>query len=183
MHSNAVWPASGMLTVFAVAYLLLEAGIWIIGHASGNITAQVAAMPEIRNIRAGILGVAAACYAIFRIWRFHPACNQRYSAWLIATPWTWHKTLPLGPVHPVWQDAVVLGVLAGLARWHAQVDLLIPVIAFGLVYLVFLSCLLAATRTWLPALVLGFLWPSLLLPSVPGWPGLMIIAAIILVIA
>src|ERR1035437_5391967 len=134
------------------------------------------------RMRAVILGTASAFYALYRLWRFHPACNSRCAASLKTSPWTPHKPLPLGSVHPVWQDAVVLGVLAAFARWHAHVDPALPVMVFGLVYLVAMTFLLAVTRTWLPCLLLGFIWPAPILPVMRGWPTIGIIAALVAVI-
>ena len=134
------------------------------------------------KIRAGILGTAAGFYALYRLWRFHPACNLAYAAWLKTSPWTPHKPLPLGPVHPVWQDAVVLGVMTVFAQWYAHVDPALPVIVFGLDCLAAMTLLLAFTRTWMPCLLLGFIWPAPALPVMRGWPTAGIIAALVAVI-
>jgi hypothetical protein len=53
---------------------------------------------------------------------------------------------------------------------------------FGLVYLVAMTFLLAVTRTWLPCLLLGFIWPAPILPVMRGWPTIGIIAALVAVI-
>ncbi|MCX6923462.1 MAG: hypothetical protein NT154_09685 [Verrucomicrobia bacterium] len=174
-HSSAVWPPLGLVAVFAV-------GLWVIARATGNLGGQISAMLEIINIRAGILGTAAGLFALYRLGRFHPACNLGYAAWLRSSPWTPDKRLPLGPVHIVWQDGAVIGVLAGLAQWHAHVDPALPVIVFGLAYLVAMTFLLAFTRTWMPCLCLGFLWPALSLPAARGLPTFGIFGAIMLVI-
>lgn len=181
-HSSTAWPPLGMVAVFAVAYGVLEAGLWIIEYAAGDLKGQISTMPEIMNIRAGILGTAAGVFALYRLGRFHPACNPGYAAWLKRSPWTPDKPLPLGPVHIVWQDAAVVGVLAGLAHWHAHVDPALPLIVFGAVYLAAMTLLLAFTRTWMPCLCLGFLWPALSLPAAKGLPTFGILGAILLVI-
>jgi hypothetical protein len=130
-------------------------------------------------MRTGILYVAAALYAVYRLVRFHPACNQAYAAWLKLTPWTAGKPLPLGPVHPVWQDTVVLAVLGVLAAWRGQAEPWLPAVAFGLVYLGGMTLLLAATQVSTACLVLGFLWPALALPSLSAWwLGLLVLAII-----
>lgn len=181
-HSNAVWPPLGMVGLFAIAYGVLEAGLWIIEHAAAGLKGQITTMPEIANIRAGILGTAAGVFALYRLGRFHPFCNLGYAAWLKSSPWTPDKPLPLGPVHPVWQDAAVVGVLAGLAQWHAHVNPALPAIVFGVAYLAAMTLLLAFTRTWVPCLCLGFLWPALSLPDMKGLPTFGIFAAMILVL-
>jgi len=181
-HSNAVWPPLGIVAVFAMAYGMLDAGLWIIERAASNLKGEISSMPEIMNIRSVILGMAAGFYALYRLWRFHPACNLGYAAWLKSSPWTSAKPLPLGPVHLVWQDAVVIGVLACLARWHAHIGPALPVIVFVMGYLIAMSLLLAFTRTWLPCLLLGFLWPAPMLPVMRGLPTAGALEAIVLVL-
>jgi hypothetical protein len=180
--SNSVWPPLGWVAVFVLAYGMLDGGLWLIEHGAPSLKGELAGLPEFMQMRAGILGTAAGFYALYRLWRFHPACNSSYAGWLKTSPWTPQKPLPLGPVHPVWQDAVVLGAIAALARWHAHVDPAIPVLAFGLVYLVAMTLLLALTRTWLPCLLLGFIWPAPILPVMRDSPTVGIIAALVAVI-
>ena len=181
-HSNAVWPPLGIVAIFAMAYGMLGGGLWFIERAATNLKGEISAMPEIMVIRSVILGTAAGFYALYRLWRFHPACNLGYAAWLKSSPWTSAKPLPLGPVHVVWQDAVVIGALACLARWQGYIDPAVPVIVFVLGYLIAMTLLLAFTRTWLPCFLLGFLWPAPMLPVMRGLPTAGILAAMVLVI-
>ncbi|HEY9508324.1 MAG TPA: hypothetical protein VIV82_00535, partial [Verrucomicrobiae bacterium] len=51
---------------------------------------------EFTNVWSSVLILAAGTYAVFRIWRFHPACNHAYAAWLKLSPWTAERPLPLG---------------------------------------------------------------------------------------
>lgn len=178
LHSNAVWPPSLLVAVFAVPYAMLEAGLWFIEHGPRNLGLQLEETPELRNIRNATIGGAAGLYALYRLWRFHPAWNIPYSAWLRCSPWSAGKPLPLGPVHPVWQDAAVLGILSAVACWRAQPA--IPPIVFGLIYLIAMTLTLAFTRTWVPCLILGFLWPALILPAMKGPPEIGIFAAVLL---
>ena len=180
--SNSVWPPLGLVAAFGIAYAMLDGGLWLIEHSAPSLNGQLAGMPEIMKTRAVILGTAAAFYALYRLGRFHPACNTAYAAWLATSPWTPHKPLPLGPVHPVWQDAVVLGVLTAFAQWHAHVEPFLPVMVFGLVFLGAMTLLLACTRTWIPCLLLGFIWPAPMIPVMRGWPTLGVIAALAAVI-
>ena len=59
--------------------------------------------------------VAALLYGMYRV-SFYP--SRRYSQWLFSTPWHPELPLPLGPVHLVWQDLVVVVGLMGLATAH-----------------------------------------------------------------
>jgi hypothetical protein len=76
---------------------------------------------------------------------------------------------------------VVLGALAAVAGWYAPTGWPLPLIVFGFTYLIGLALLLAFTRTWLPCLLLGFLWPSALLPAMNGLATLGVVSATILV--
>src|SRR5437870_4619879 len=145
-HSNAIWPPAGMAALFVIFYAMVDAGLWFIARAARDIRGEIFEMTEIRNFRALILGTAAGCYALYRLWRFHPFCNRRYSAWLASSPWTPDKPLPLGPIYPVWQDAVVLGILTGVAHWHAHVSPTLPAMVFGFIFLAAMPLLLAFTR-------------------------------------
>jgi hypothetical protein len=69
-----------MVMVFAVAYAILEGGLWIIERATALQAGQLSSIPELVNMRSGILGTAAGCYALFRLLRFHPACSSGYAA-------------------------------------------------------------------------------------------------------
>ena len=65
--------------------------------------------------------------------------------------------------------------------WTAALAEMAPVV-FGLVYLAAMTLLLAVTRTWIPCLLLGFIWPAPALPVMRGWPTVGIIAALVAVI-
>jgi hypothetical protein len=177
-----VWPPLGLVAAFGIAYAMLDGGLWLIEHSAPSLNGQLAGMPEIMRIREIILGTAAAFYALYRLGRFHPACNTAYAAWLATSPWSPQKPLPLGPVHPVWQDVVVLGVITAFARWHAHVDPALPTMVFGVAYLGAMTLLLAVTRTWIPCLLLGFIWPTPALPVLRGWATAGVIAALVAVI-
>jgi hypothetical protein len=181
-YSNLVWPPPWLVWLFVFAYGFVTASLWLIERPWHGPGENLSDIPEIKGIRMIMLGIAAALYALFRLVRFHPICSQAYADWLKATPWTAARRLPLGPIHPVLQDAVVIGVLTVIARWHAHVDAALPVSVFAMVYLVGMTVLLAATRRWWSCLVLGFLWPALLLPSAEGWPSSLLLAAIVIVL-
>jgi hypothetical protein len=181
-HSNAVWPPFGWVAGFLIIYGLMEGGLRILGLALGFPHGALPPNPEIQNARAALVGATAGVYALYRILRFHPAANLGYSVWLSRSPWTAARPLPLGPVHLVWQDFVVVGALAALAGWPARVNPVLPVVVFGAVYLVAMTVLLAVTRQWMPCLLLGFLWPALSLPPLRGMPSAGIIVAIIIAV-
>jgi hypothetical protein len=65
---------------------------------------------ELLKMRNSIAGVAAAAYGVFRAVVYHPFFRSRYRDWLEQTPWTSRQPLPAGPIHLMWQDAVVMGI-------------------------------------------------------------------------
>jgi len=92
--SNAVWPPLGWVAVFGLVYAMLDGRLWLIEHSAPSLSGQLTGLPEVMNVRAGILGTAAGFYGLYRLWRFHPACNSAYTGWLKTSPWTPRKPLP-----------------------------------------------------------------------------------------
>lgn len=63
-----------------------------------------------------VLGFAVVIYGVYRVLAFHPFYRAGYRNWLMTTPWTSRKPLPFGPIHLVWEDAVIL-TAACLPAW------------------------------------------------------------------
>jgi hypothetical protein len=188
LHSNAVWPPAVSVITFAILYGMVEGTVWLIEYSSRYPSRHPAFViddddAQLVNMRRGILIVAACLYALYRIFRFHPVANTAYANWLRNSPWTASKPLPLGPVQLVWQDAVVIGLLCFLAYRSAPQNTFYPLVGFGLTYLIGMTLVLACTRSRMACLILGFLWPALVLPGIKGLPGAGIIAALVVVIA
>lgn len=181
-HSNLVWPPPLLVGLFVLFYGIVTAGVWFLDFTFAQQGVRIFDTEDMVSVRKAILIGAAAIYALYRLWRFHPGLNQSYAAWLKASPWTSDRPLPCGPIHPVWQDAVPIGVLTAIALYHAHVNPALPALAFGFTYLLGMTLLLMLTRRWLFCLVLGFLWPALMLPGI-GWTGgIAVIAGMLAVI-
>jgi hypothetical protein len=112
-------------TVVATAVMLdmvLEAAYlwswWRFGQPDEDIFAY---------FRLAIQVVSAGSYGVYRIATFHPANDQDYRQWLMTTPWTSRQPLPMGPVHIVPQDVIVLLGSMALARVYDVRLLAIPV--------------------------------------------------------
>jgi hypothetical protein len=91
-------------------------------------------------------GIMAA-YGVFRAAAFHPLYRPKYRDWLALTPWTADKSLPLGPIHLVWQDVVLGGLL--LATLHGTpLGRLWALAAFFLTYLIVLGASFWITGPW-----------------------------------
>jgi hypothetical protein len=106
--------------------------------------------PEVVRLLTAVLGVAAGLYALYRVWAFHPAMRSDYHQWLTTTPWTARKPLPLGPLHLVPQDVLLLGAIVLLGWPRLQWLALVPVQVFLVVYLLALGVLhwLTGVKTW-----------------------------------
>lgn len=103
-----------------------------------------------------ILRLAAIAYAIHRVLWFHPILRADYRQWLATTPWTRHKPLPLGPVHLVAQDVVLLAGIF-LLTWPVHGVHLVSVFqCFLIFYLLALGCSLLLTGNRLFTYAVGF---------------------------
>lgn len=178
-HGPTVWPPWVLVVLFTFTYGMSSAFFWFVQRVVEPMS--FADMPEVVRVRAVIIGAAAVVFAFYRVLRFHPGCSQAYADWLKLSPWEPQKPLPLGPVLPVWQDAVTIGALSGIAVVHAHVNPQLPLVAFVGTYLGVMSVVLLSTRQWPVCIALGFLWPALLLPDLNffGVESLMAVIAIV----
>jgi hypothetical protein len=94
------------------------------------------------KVRLIVQVVAATSYGVYRVGTFHPACDSDYRQWLRTTPWTPRSPLPMGPVHVVPQDIVLICASMLLCRVEDWRVLYIPT-AFFCAY-----CATLATFTW-----------------------------------
>ncbi len=181
LHCQAAWPPLWASSAFVCIYAALHGAVWII-NSRLPWGVEVFAPKELANLSASVIGIASVLFVLFRLFRFHPAANRPYAAWLQTTPWVSRQPLPLGPLHPVIQDVVVIGVLAAIARCHAAVDPWLPVALSLFIYLAAMTLLLALTRTRGYFLAAAFLWPALILPQVGDWQRTAILAALAAVV-
>lgn len=124
--------------------------------------------------------VVAFAYGAYRVTEFHPILNKPYGRWLATTPWKFPAPLPFGPIHLVWQDAVVLLILLSLGLlppwWNLPVAFGIP-LAFLAGYCLALGTALYKLESYravgLYAVLAGL---ALLAASYPPMLGLVAIA-------
>src|SRR5262245_9773041 len=126
LHSNAVWPHRWMIIAFTGAWLSFEVcfGLMVLAFPLG--ARDPFEMEEIKRANRVLVTLAAAVYGIYRVACFHPAVNPRYFAWLKLSPWQADKPLPMGPVHLVWQDLVVIGTILAIAHWRMHTEIVYP---------------------------------------------------------
>ncbi len=95
-----------------------------------------------------ILVFSIVSYALGRGFSFHPLFRPAYQSWLAATPWTSQKPLPLGPIHLVLQDVVLIGSAVLLVWLTGDFwAFLIPQL-FLTVYLAIIAISLFGTGAW-----------------------------------
>ncbi|HVX13416.1 MAG TPA: hypothetical protein VHC22_19690 [Pirellulales bacterium] len=91
-----------------------------------------------------LLIAAAILLGMSRVQAFHPLYQHGYRNWLRVTPWTSGVPLPVGPIHLVLQDAVLL--LLGFLLWHhPQVSQFYLPLGFMFGYLALLCASFAST--------------------------------------
>jgi hypothetical protein len=130
----------------------------------------------------GVLSLAAAVYGLYRALAFHPAASTRYRAWLATTPWTHARPLPLGPIHLVLQDVLLVGLATAVGWGPAGTRALIVPLAFLTGYLVPLALELAVTGEGFYAYAVGF-GLGLVVRMLPDLPPALAAAAATYVVA
>lgn len=133
------------------------------------------------NLRPGVaipLGAALA-YGAYRVVAFHPLYRANYRAWLERSPWTGRKPLPLGPIALVWEDGVVLSLLALLSLVDPALDPIRLVAYFLVGYLALLGIAFAPTGALSFAYVIAF-GLGLVAWLMPGDPRFALAVAILL---
>lgn len=141
---RVVLPPTGPIVVFVVLYALFEGAVLAMEWRLGQL------LEDGRTVRTGVvlLGMACAIYGAFRVEAFHPFLRTGYRNWLKTTPWTSAKLLPLGPIHFVWQDAVMLAALGALGWFQRGFHPLWVVPLVGAGWLVAVGVTFRPTGVW-----------------------------------
>lgn len=165
---RVVLPPTIWTSGFVLVYLLLEGVIWrVVWQLSSPI-----AMTEMRLPRDMLLMFGAMAYGAFRVIAFHPIYRPEYRKFLMVTPWSWNKPLPIGPIHLVWQDAVVVLMLILLGLHEPFLDpYRLPTFCLT-AYLIVLTFTFYPARLWfhLYAMIFGLgllvrVWPNHLMAA------------------
>ena len=143
-----LWALVAVLTIYAAIHAAFWCLDWIVGF-------PVFSAQE-KEPLAGIAGFYGFVYACFRLVAFHPALRGDYRMWLSGTPWTSQRPLPLGPIHLVPQDVLLLAIIVAIGWPNLGWRSLTVVQAFLFAYLVGLGfvCSFTGARGW--AYALGF---------------------------
>ena len=166
---RVVLPRPGMILIAFLVYALFEGCILVLEWGFRQ--------PVAMAVRPGVMIFYGTClaYGWSRAQAFHPALNKPYAQWLETTPWTSRMPLPLGPVHLVSQDLLLVGLMVCLGFFQAGLDPLMLVPTFLGAYLVPLGFSLALTRR--PSYVYGVAFGLGLVVRLTPYPLLCIAAA------
>lgn len=148
---RVVLPPRWAIGIALVLYLIPEAWYfwwqWWVGLPGAG--------EELLRFRDALAGAICAGYGAFRVLAFHPALRPAYRRWLELAPWTSRKPLPLGPIHLVAQDIVVLAIVLLLLHDSQTRFVFVPAAFLGS-YLVVLCLSLMLTDVWKVGYVLAF---------------------------
>jgi hypothetical protein len=149
---RVVLPAWWLLIIPAIVYAGFEAPIayleWKLGQPLQDF--------RVRRPSLFILCTFSVVYAVYRVTGFHPLTLPSYARWLVTTPWTSAKPLPLGPIHLVTQDVLILAGGVLLAWPVNRLQAFAVAGLFLLVYLIGLAGTLWLTGEKFFAYVVGF---------------------------
>ena len=99
---------------------------------------------------------------------FHPVEIRSYGKWLSRSPWKYPQPLPLGPMHLVWQDVLIVGVQTAIYPADIFPRYVIPA-SFLMIYC-FVNCLsLWRVRLYWPIYAVLFLLGGVILSLPHAW--------------
>jgi hypothetical protein len=168
-------PHDGYVAAYLFAYVVFEAILPFLSRLAWG-------MPVDFFVGNLLLHLGVLVYAAHRVFSFHPAFSSAYHNWLATTPWTSRQPLPVGPIHLVTQDFLILAFLAGLA-WmrHPLVSPPGLILEFLIVYVLSLAVSFSVLKMpWFAyAIAFGLGLVAFLAPRL--WLALAIAAAIYVV--
>ena len=109
---RVTWPPGWALALAALLWAGFDGGSLLLERGLGI---PYYTMDSVKEVILGVASLLAAGCATFRVAAFHPAFRPGYRQWLCDTPWTSRKPLPLGPIHLVPQDVLLIAISVGLA--------------------------------------------------------------------
>jgi hypothetical protein len=133
-------PPDPVLVVFGVFYALagmFDGFAWLWGNLNVRINPLYYQVPY-----GGVL-----MYGAYRVFLFHPAYLPNYRSWLELTPWTRRMPLPGGPVHIVWEDAVIVAMVITPSWYRGAAEFWIGAVIFLTAYSMAMIPALCATKS------------------------------------
>ena len=140
---RVVLPPMWVIVLLAIVYGLINAV-----HFGSELFGFRANSHDFHELCLMLISFAALAYGVFRAIVFHPFWRLAYREWLLGTPWEHPQPLPLGPVHLVWQDLVVVGTLALLVTLHSNLSASDHFAVAALIFTFLLAYLIPLTPTF-----------------------------------
>lgn len=98
--------------------------------------------------------VYAVVYGFYRVFYFHPLYRPDYRRWLMSVPWSVDHRLPLGPVHLVPQDLLIVGVMSAITIYRLPITPLAVPIGFFFAYTIGSIVSLGMLEHWTSAVLI-----------------------------
>lgn len=147
LHHTGWWlrqamPPAWTLLLLCGFLLVLEAlALWT-AWFDGNWNEAM----RMHGLRDALLAGVAGAYGCYRVWQTHPLFLKEYREFLARTPWDRTHPLPLGPLHVVPQDMLLLGLLLAPLLFRPQLSPAWVPLAFGFAVLAIWGLALVVTR-------------------------------------
>jgi hypothetical protein len=101
------------LAILAVVVACEQALVWFVNWRVGEwLDPELAQGLQPLGAYNIVLLLGLAGLAAWRAAAFNPALDGPYRTWLLTTPWTADKPLPMGSMHLRWQDAALVALAA-----------------------------------------------------------------------
>jgi hypothetical protein len=168
-------PPPAFVVLYGLAFLLVSTPALL----SARLLGVAAVPPDLLDAIATVHLIGMAIYGVYRATAFHPYFRPEYRRWLELTPWAWPKPLPVGPAHPVIEDALIVAA-AGLPAWLAcDLHPIASYAAAMAAYLLVLGRTFGTTGAWGHqfAVLFGLGLALRLVRDRPEWYGLAILGA------
>ena len=130
MIKRAFFWLSATLPPYGLAIFFIGLALcWVLEWAfMGTLYLLYGAIPDDWNQLLGFRGWTVVALLGWGAWRasaINPAYAYPYRRWLETTPWSPDRPLPLGPVHLLWRDGLLLAA-AALICWHSSLSWYAP---------------------------------------------------------
>src|SRR5882724_6063706 len=145
IHLRSILPPGWVLFLLALLYVLADGVVLAVGMLFEHRISFHLYTPWLSQY---VLLLGCALLGFYRIIAIHPLFQADYRHWLEASAWSARKPLPAGPVHLVWQDAVILLLIGVLALRYPEAHPLDFICVFLFTYLMGAVFVLALLQAW-----------------------------------
>jgi hypothetical protein len=169
------------LAFLAVVAAFERAFVWFVNWRVGEwLDPEFAQGFQSQGVYNIVLLIGLAGLAGWRAAAFNPALDGAYRTWLLTTPWTADKPLPMGSHHLRWQDAALVALAAcGWTLPPETAPRVAVVMAFALPYSGYMAAALWATgQLWSVCGAAALSFALLLTIGRPEWQAAAVAAGL-----